>query len=90
MLHNTLTSIELLADASRSFCERCAIGIEPNAIRIKEHLENSPMLVALNPHIGYDKAAKDRICDLLDYKLSDLLGTTLKGKRTQTKVPQTT
>ena len=40
------------------------------------------MLVALNPHIGYEKAAKDRICDLLDYKLSDLLGTTLKGKRT--------
>ena len=37
------------------------------------------MLVALNPHIGYEKAAKDRICDLLDY---NLLGTTLKGKRT--------
>jgi fumarate hydratase class II len=46
MLHNTLTSIELLADASRSCCERCAIGIEPNATRIKEHLENSLMLVA--------------------------------------------
>jgi len=59
MLHNVLMSIELLADASRSFCERCAIGIEPNEQRIKEHLDNSLMLVtALNPHIGYEKAAK--------------------------------
>src|ERR1700757_1756214 len=59
MLHNLLTSIELLADASRSFCERCAVGIEPNEKRIKEHLDNSLMLVtALNPHIGYEKAAK--------------------------------
>ena len=48
-----------MADASRSFCERCAIGIEPNNKRIKEHLDNSLMLVtALNPHIGYEKAAK--------------------------------
>jgi len=59
MLHNVLMSIELLADASRSFCERCAIGIEPNEKRIKEHLDNCLMLVtALNPHIGYEKAAK--------------------------------
>jgi fumarate hydratase class II len=59
MLHNVLTSIELLADASRSFCDRCAVGIEPNEKRIKEHLNNSLMLVtALNPHIGYEKAAK--------------------------------
>ncbi|RZU35292.1 class II fumarate hydratase [Edaphobacter modestus] len=59
MLHNVLTSIELLADASRSFCDRCAIGIEPNEKRIKEHLDNSLMLVtALNPYIGYEKAAK--------------------------------
>jgi fumarate hydratase, class II len=59
MLHNVLTSVELLADASRSFCDRCAIGIEPNEKRIKEHLDNSLMLVtALNPHIGYEKAAK--------------------------------
>jgi fumarate hydratase class II len=59
MLHNVLTSIELLADAARSFCDRCAIGIEPNEKRIKEHLDNSLMLVtALNPHIGYEKAAK--------------------------------
>jgi len=59
MLHNALTSIELLTDACRSFCERCAIGIEPNKKRIREHLDNSLMLVtALNPHIGYEKAAK--------------------------------
>src|SRR5258705_998683 len=59
ILHNVLESIELVADASRSFCERCAVGIEPNKRRIKEHLDNSLMLVtALNPHIGYEKAAK--------------------------------
>ena len=59
MLHNVLTSIELLADASRSFCDRCAVGIEPKEKRIKDHLDHSLMLVtALNPHIGYEKAAK--------------------------------
>ncbi len=59
MLHNVLTSVELLAEASRSFCDRCAIGIEPNEKQIKEHLDDSLMLVtALNPHIGYEKAAK--------------------------------
>src|SRR5262245_40336456 len=59
ILHNALTSIELLADASRSFCDRCAIGIAPNEKRIKQHLDTSLMLVtALNPHIGYEKAAK--------------------------------
>ena len=59
MLHNVLMSVELLADASRSFCDRCAVGIEPNEKRIKDHLDHSLMLVtALNPHIGYEKAAK--------------------------------
>jgi len=59
MLHNVLESIELLAEACRSFDERCARGIEPNLPRIRENLENSLMLVtALNPHIGYEKAAK--------------------------------
>jgi len=38
MLHNVLTSIELLTDASRSFCDRCAIGIEPNKKRVREIL----------------------------------------------------
>ncbi|HUO16097.1 MAG TPA: class II fumarate hydratase [Verrucomicrobiae bacterium] len=59
ILHNVLTSVELLADASLSFCDRCAVGIEPNEKRIKEHLDSSLMLVtALNSHIGYEKAAK--------------------------------
>ncbi len=59
ILHNVLVSIELLADACRSFSERCATGIQPNEKRIKEHLDHSLMLVtALNPHIGYEKAAK--------------------------------
>ena len=59
ILHNVLESIELTADACRSFTEHCARGIEPNQKRIKEHLDNSLMLVtALNPHIGYEKAAK--------------------------------
>jgi fumarate hydratase class II len=59
MLHNVLTSVELLTDACRSFCDRCAFGIEPNDKRIKEHLDHSLMLVtALNPHIGYENAAQ--------------------------------
>ena len=59
ILHNVLTSVELLADACRSFNERCAAGIEPNTKRIREHLDQSLMLVtALNPHIGYEKAAR--------------------------------
>jgi fumarate hydratase, class II len=56
--HNVLQSIRLLADGMRSFDEHCARGIEPNRPRIEELLERSLMLVtALNPHIGYDKAA---------------------------------
>ena len=52
-------SIQLLAEGCRSFDEHCARGIEPNEKRIKEHLDNSLMLVtALNPHIGYEKAAQ--------------------------------
>jgi fumarate hydratase class II len=59
ILYNVLQSVELLADAIRSFDERCAIGIEPDEARIRLHLEDSLMLVtALSPHIGYEKAAK--------------------------------
>ena len=59
MLHNVLESAGLLADGCRAFDQHCARGIEPNAKRIREHLDNSLMLVtALNPHIGYEKAAK--------------------------------
>jgi len=58
MLHNVLESIGLLADACRSFDERCARGIEPDRARIAANLAASLMLVtALNPHIGYEKAA---------------------------------
>lgn len=59
MLHNVLESIQLLADGCRSFNDYCAIGIEPNYAQIQAHLDRSLMLVtALNPHIGYEKAAK--------------------------------
>jgi fumarate hydratase class II len=57
--HNVLQSIRLLADGCRSFDEHCARGIEPRRERISELLERSLMLVtALNPHIGYDRAAE--------------------------------
>ncbi len=59
MIHNFLMSVRLLTDSCNSFDEFCAQGIQPNRERITEHLENSLMLVtALNPHIGYDKAAE--------------------------------
>ena len=58
IIHNVLQSIRLLADGMASFDEHCARGIEANRERIGELLERSLMLVtALNPHIGYDKAA---------------------------------
>jgi fumarate hydratase class II len=56
---NVLQSGRLLGDACVSFTDNCAVGILPNLPEIKKHLENSLMLVtALNPHIGYDNAAK--------------------------------
>ncbi|XDD53910.1 class II fumarate hydratase [Leptospira sp. WS4.C2] len=59
IIFNVLNSIRLLADATISFEEHCARGIEPNLETIEHNLKNSLMLVtALNPHIGYDKAAK--------------------------------
>ena len=59
MIANLLQSIRLLADASMSFTDNCVVGIEANEPRIAELMENSLMLVtALNPHIGYDNAAK--------------------------------
>jgi fumarate hydratase class II len=58
MVHNVLESIALLGDACRSFDIHCASGIEPNTERIAANLERNLMLVtALNPHIGYDRAA---------------------------------
>jgi fumarate hydratase, class II len=56
--HNFLQSVRLLADGMVSFNDHCAVGIEPNHERIAELVGRSLMLVtALNPHIGYDKAA---------------------------------
>ncbi|MEF9999772.1 class II fumarate hydratase [Comamonas sp.] len=56
--HNFLQSVRLLADGMRSFNDHCAVGITPNEDRIAELVQRSLMLVtALNPHIGYDKAA---------------------------------
>jgi len=58
MIYNLLQSIRLLADASRSFRKKCIAGIEPNQRKIEEYLRESLMLVtALNPIIGYDRAA---------------------------------
>jgi fumarate hydratase class II len=59
IVFNVLNSIRLLSDACESFTDHCVVGIEANSAAIKNHLKNSLMLVtALNPHIGYDNAAK--------------------------------
>ena len=59
MAYNVLQSAQLIGDACVSFNDHCAIGIEPNFKAVKEHVNNSLMLVtALNTHIGYEKAAK--------------------------------
>jgi fumarate hydratase class II len=71
--HNVLQSVRLLADGAHSFNDNCAVGIEPNHARIDTLLNESLMLVtALNPHIGYDKAAKIA-------KKAHKEGTTLKA-----------
>jgi fumarate hydratase class II len=58
MVHNVLESIQLLGDACTSFNNNCAIGIEPNLLRIEANLQSNLMQVtALNRHIGYDKSA---------------------------------
>lgn len=73
MIYNLLQSIRLLADASRSFTKNCVVGIKPNKERIEQLLHESLMLVtALNPHIGYDNAAKVA-------KKAHAEGTTLKA-----------
>ena len=59
IVFNVLNSIRLLGDACDSFVEHCVNGIKANKAQIQKHLDNSLMLVtALNPHIGYDNAAK--------------------------------
>ena len=72
IIFNVLQSIRLLADASRSLTENCVVGIEANRERITKLMNESLMLVtALNPHIGYDNAAKVA-------KKAHAEGTTLK------------
>lgn len=72
MAANILQSAQLIGDACTSFNVNCVVGIEPNYERIKELLNNSLMLVtALNPKIGYEKAAKIT-------KTAHKNGTTLK------------
>jgi fumarate hydratase class II len=72
MAYNVLTSARLIGEACVSFNDHCAVGIEPNRPRIKQHLDNSLMLVtALNTKIGYEKAAKIA-------KTAHANGTTLK------------
>ena len=72
MVYNVLRSIRLLGDACMSFADNCVVGIEANIDRIADLMGRSLMLVtALNPHIGYDNAAKAA-------KKAHLEGTTLK------------
>ena len=59
MIHNLLESVQLIADACGAFNDHCAVGIEPNTPVIEGHVRDSLMTVtALNPHIGYEKAAE--------------------------------
>ena len=73
-MFNCLNSVRLIADACESFADNCVVGITANTAQIKKHLDNSLMLVtALNPHIGYDNAAKIA-------KTAHKNGTTLKDE----------
>ncbi|NDI33177.1 class II fumarate hydratase [Chengkuizengella sediminis] len=77
IIYNFLQSVRLLTDSMSSFNEKCVIGIEPNVEKIQNNLQNSLMLVtALNPHIGYDNAAKIA-------KLAHKEGITLKEAATK-------
>ncbi|MCK7523762.1 MAG: hypothetical protein MZV64_42135 [Ignavibacteriales bacterium] len=59
IIFNVLNSIRLISDACESFTDNCVVGMEAIKTNINKHLDNSLMLVtALNPHIGYDNAAK--------------------------------
>jgi fumarate hydratase class II len=72
IIRNVLHSILILSDATRSFVENCIDGMKPNLQRISSLMNESLMLVtSLNPHIGYDKAAKAA-------KKAHAEGTTLK------------
>lgn len=80
IVFNLLNSVRLLSDACDSFRENCLQGIEPNREQIQKHLNNSLMLVtALNPHVGYDNAAKIA-------KLAHKKGLTLKEAAIELKL----
>ena len=80
--HNVLQSIDLIADSTKNFSNFCVKGIKANKKRIKEHLDNSLMLVtALAPHIGYDNSAKIAKTALKN-------GTTLKHETLKTGLIQ--
>jgi len=76
--HNILQSIDLIADSTKNFAVYCVKGIKANKKRIKEHLDNSLMLVtALAPYVGYDNAARIAKTALKN-------GTTLKEETLKT------
>ena len=76
--HNILQSIDLIADSTKNFANYCVKGIKANKKKIKDHLDNSLMLVtALAPHIGYDNSAKIAKTALKN-------GTTLKHETLKT------
>lgn len=80
LIYNMLQSIRLISDACHSFVDHCVKGIEPNKERIKKLMQESLMLVtALNPHIGYDNAAKIA-------KNAHKKGITLKASALQLKL----
>lgn len=73
IIYNLLQSIRLIADASVSFADRCVAGAEVLSDQVQEYLDRNLMVVtALNPHIGYDNAAKAA-------KKAHSEGTTLKA-----------
>ncbi len=79
IFYNFMQSVRLLSDSIGSFHDHCVVGIEPNKEQLEKHVNNSLMLVtALNPHVGYEKAAKIA-------KLAHEKGLTLKEAAMETK-----
>lgn len=80
IFYNFIQSVRLLSDATISFHDHCVVGIKPNIEQLEHHVQNSLMLVtALNPHIGYENAAKIA-------KLAHEKGLTLKEAAMQTEL----
>lgn len=80
IFYNFIQSVRLLSDATSSFHDHCVVGIKPNIEQLEHHVQNSLMLVtALNPHIGYENAAKIA-------KLAHEKGLTLKEAAMQSEL----